>query len=305
MVRKRCCGTCVYSGRVRDGKKTRYVCSNVPDRPGRMVLRPRDGLCPRFRPRPVRTGKSEPKPSDDPWVRYIPLTQGKYAKVDASDYGWLSLHKWCAVRNGHTYYAERRHKGKSIPMHVEIMLPAEGYVVDHINGHGWDNRRGNMRNCTRAQNIRNRAKWQRACTSPYKGVSRNKRSGKYRAYVNYQGRRIHLGSFAREIDAARAYDRAARQYHGRFARLDFPEEWVTGDGKPVSPEAKTDDGGREADDGGQSTEDGRWIADNGGQPVGCVSRTIFIWRGPPASSGQKHGAYTNCFGIGPDEYEGA
>ncbi len=86
MVRKRCCGTCVYSGRVRDGVKTRYVCSNVPDHPGQCIAR-----------------------------------------------------------------------------------------------------------------------------------------------IGSQGKSIYLDTFQTDLDAARAYDRAARQYHGRFARLNFPEEWVTGE----------------------------------------------------------------------------
>jgi hypothetical protein len=74
MGKKPCCENCVYSGPIRDGDRTLYICSNVPDRPGQTVLRPSDGLCPHFRPRPARTDQSEPKPSGDPWVCYIPLT---------------------------------------------------------------------------------------------------------------------------------------------------------------------------------------------------------------------------------------
>jgi hypothetical protein len=229
MSRKRCCENCVYSGKVRDGDRTLYICSNVPGGLGQTVLRPPDGLCPHFRPNRRQTAWSEPKKSDDPWVRYIPLTQGLYAKVDASDYGWLSLHKWWAARAGHTYYACRRRNGKLVTMHQEIMVPAEGYVVDHIDGRGWDDRRSNLRNCTRTQNSRNRQKQSKPSTSQYKGVRRNRRTGKCRAYIGHQGKKIYLGTFWIEVEAARAYDRAARQYHGPFARLNFPEEWVTGE----------------------------------------------------------------------------
>ena len=99
MSRKRCCENCVFSGAVQDGAKTLYICSNVPDCPGQTVLRPPDGLCPRFRPRRGKPVPREPQ-SNDPWVRYIPLTQGLCAMVDASDFGWLSLHNWCAKRRG-------------------------------------------------------------------------------------------------------------------------------------------------------------------------------------------------------------
>jgi hypothetical protein len=234
MSQKRGCKNCVYSGPARAGDRTLCLCRNTPEAPGQAVVVPPDGACPHFRPRPVRTAQSEPRASDDPWVRHIPLTQGLYARVDASDYPWLSRHNWCAKHDGHTYYAMRRRHGKVIYMHQEIMLPAEGYVVDHINGHGWDNCRRNMRICTRNQNMRNRAKCTRPCTSPYKGVSRNRKTGQCIARIGYKGEKIYLGTFKTDREAARAYDRAAVLFHGPYARLNFPEEWVTGQWKPVS-----------------------------------------------------------------------
>ena len=149
MSPKRCCENCVYSGPVRDGEKILYICSNTPEAVGQTVLRTPDAVCPHFRPKDKRNVQRETKPSDDPWVRYIPLTQDLYAKVDASDYGWLSLHNWCVKRDGNTYYAMRRRDGEIVYMHQEITLPAEGYIVDHIDGAGWNNCRDNMCNCTR------------------------------------------------------------------------------------------------------------------------------------------------------------
>ena len=86
MSKKRNCENCVYSAQIRDGARTLYICSNTPDACGQTVVVRPDAACPRFRPKYVRTGRSEPKESDDPRVRYIPLTQGLYAMVDASDY---------------------------------------------------------------------------------------------------------------------------------------------------------------------------------------------------------------------------
>jgi len=130
MSKKRCCENCVYSGKVRDGQRTLYICSNVPGNPGQTVVVPPDGLCPHFRAKRGQPVRSEPKESGDPRARYIPLTDGLYARVDAGDYAWLSLHKWSAYRTAHTHYAYRRRSGEMIYMHQEIMVPAEGYVVD-------------------------------------------------------------------------------------------------------------------------------------------------------------------------------
>ncbi len=237
MRQKRCCENCVRSGRIRDGDRTLCICSNTPDSARQTVVVPPDGVCPHFRRKHVRTGKSAPKKSDDPWVRCIPLTQGQYAIVDADDYAWLSRHNWCAKKDGNTYYAQRRRNGKLISMHVEIMAPAEGYLVDHINGDARVNRRSNLRICTRSQNMRNRAKCRRPCTSQYKGVSRNRKTGQCIARIGYKGESHYLGTFKEDLEAARAYDRAARKFHGDFARLNFPEEWVTGQWKPVEEDA--------------------------------------------------------------------
>ncbi len=146
------------------------------------------------------------------------------------------------------------------------MVPAEGYVVDHINGHGGDCRRSNMRICTRSQNLRNRAKCCRPCTSPYKGVTRNKRTGKCRARINYKGEKIYLGTFDDEIEAARAYDWAAVFFHGPYTRLNFPEEWppdrrtavYTQHQAPptLKEQGKREDRRHKGKDRGQKTEDG-------------------------------------------------
>lgn len=92
--------------------------------------------------------------------------------------------------------------------------------VDHASGDRLDNRRVNLRPCTHAENQRNQGPSSRNA-SGYKGVSLYKRDGTYRASIAAHGRRRHLGYYSNPVEAARAYDAAARELHGEFARTNF------------------------------------------------------------------------------------
>lgn len=159
--------------------------------------------------------------------RRIPLTQGQYAIVDADDYYELIKYKWQACRSGNTYYARRMiyRNGKRIVIHMHrIVLSAPGgMLVDHINGNGLDNRKVNLRLATPEQNSRNRCAM-RGRSSKYKGVRYDRSRKIYRVWIRLNGKEVCLGRFKDEVEAAKAYDRAARKYHGEFARLNFPEK---------------------------------------------------------------------------------
>jgi len=95
----------------------------------------------------------------------------------------------------------------------------DGFVIDHINHNGLDNRKANLRLATFAQNARNSR--MRRNRSGYKGVCFTNDRGKYRAVIWHNNIRIHLGYFDSPISAAKAYDHAARKYHREFAVLNF------------------------------------------------------------------------------------
>jgi len=186
-------------------------CANHPRWPGQ--LREVPGVaCENYRAKP-----STPAGEG----RYIPLSDGQYALVDAADYEWLSQYHWHLCSGG---YAARSEKGKRILMHRQIMQPPKGMVVDHIDSQRANNCRANLRVCTYAQNQRNQRK-KRGSVSAFKGVGYLKNSQRCHAKLVFEGKTIWLGHFDCEVDAARAYDRAAVVYFGEFARLNFPKEW--------------------------------------------------------------------------------
>lgn len=151
-------------------------------------------------------------------MKKIKLTQNKYALVDDEDYEYLNQFKW--YYNGR--YAARREPGvnnKMQLMHRVILKPGDN-LTDHINGNGIDNRKCNLRIATHSENIRNTQK-QKGCTSKYKGVYWNKTDKIWRAKIFFNKKRIHLGSYDKEIDAAKAYNNKAKELYGQFARLNI------------------------------------------------------------------------------------
>lgn len=157
-------------------------------------------------------------------IMAIPLTQGLYALVDGKDYDWLMQRKWWAVKGGRSYYAVRQvgEKRKTIWMHREILNTPQGSFTDHINHNGLDNRKQNLRICTHSQNLRNQ-KLQQERTSKYKGVSWQKNCTMWVAFIGYKGKKIYLGAFDNEIEAAKKYDQKAKELFGEFAYTNFPQ----------------------------------------------------------------------------------
>jgi len=161
--------------------------------------------------------------------RRIRLTQDKFAIVDPDDYPRLSIYRWHANKTRDTCYAQRKvwdakqKKELTIKMHRQILNVPDSLLIDHINRNGLDNRKANLRPATYSQNVCNRPKSRYAPSrSKYKGLTWHKRKSKWHVRIRVEGRTISLGYFRDQIQAARAYDAAAREHHKDFAVLNFP-----------------------------------------------------------------------------------
>ena len=155
------------------------------------------------------------------------MAQPQYAKVEPADYKRLRGYEWLSKKGKNSFYAQRlvptgkAGKETLVYMHQEVIEVPEGMVVDHINHDGMDNREANLRAATYSQNLYHRKKRSGAKYSKYKGVSWKKVNRKWVARIGFEKKEIHLGYFHSEIEAAKAYDRAAIKYHGEFASLNF------------------------------------------------------------------------------------
>ncbi len=166
-------------------------------------------------------------------MREIPLTKGYVAIVDDEDYAALAGDRWFVIDQGLRRYAWRweyardgRGTRRRLIMHRLIVQAPSHLEVDHIDGDGLNNQRSNIRLCSKSQNQGNQRI--RSGTSRYKGVhwSAGKLKWEAKIKVSVDGRKLtrYLGRYADEAEAGRAYDAAARERWGEFARCNFPEQ---------------------------------------------------------------------------------
>jgi len=139
-------------------------------------------------------------------MKTIELTKGRIALIDDADYSLVSSYNWRAVLCGAKWWyavwdTRRNNARPKLYMHRLIIQAARGQMVDHINGNGLDNQRGNLRLCTNSQNQHNSTStWG---SSLHRGVRLDRRTGKWGAAIRIYGKVKWLGTFDDEEEAAR------------------------------------------------------------------------------------------------------
>jgi hypothetical protein len=159
--------------------------------------------------------------------RRIYLDEGQWTIVDPQDYYSFGGFKWCVMGRKGRFYAVRGVKIspeeiKMVRLHRAIMKAPEDKLVDHGNRNTLDNRRANLRLATYSQNSCNCRRNKTKTSSRFRGVCFHKRDGCWTARIHYEGKAKWLGRFDSELEAAKAYDEAAKKCHGEYASLNFP-----------------------------------------------------------------------------------
>lgn len=161
----------------------------------------------------------------------ISLSRGLYTMIDEEDFDRVSAYTWHASGRYGGFYASRTYQQDSrkisVYLHRFLMDAQPGQEVDHINGDRLDNRRtANLRICTHGQNMAN-AKGRDYGRSAYKGVSPVTQTGRWAAFIGGHASHEYVGTFNTDVEAAEAYDLAARARYGAFARTNFPPDHIS------------------------------------------------------------------------------
>lgn len=168
-------------------------------------------------------------------MKVLRLKKGSEVLMDNEDFSLISQLPW-HIAKGYARTSTKTKKFKrlfphwdgkalGVYMHQLVLGLSIDLDIDHHDGHTLNNQKFNLRLATRSQNIGNSVS--NVGTSKYKGVyfsSRKGRADSWVAEITLHRAKRYLGAFQLEVDAARAYDRAAFLLFGPYARFNFPED---------------------------------------------------------------------------------
>lgn len=145
-------------------------------------------------------------------------------QIDEADRHVLQSRNWIITRSAYVsaqWYDPAVKRCRTELLHRVLMNAGHGEFVDHANGDTLDNRRSNLRKCTKRQNQQNSRKRRTYCGRPTKNRLKgaHPQGKRWSARIRIDGRYHYLGSFDTEESAHAAYCEAARAHHGEFARV--------------------------------------------------------------------------------------
>lgn len=147
-------------------------------------------------------------------MKLLPLTKGKFVKIDDEDFVWVSKYKLFASAhksNYASYCVLKEGKWKSILLHRTLAKAKKGQIVDHINGDTLDCRKANLRVVKQRTNVVSGIKVTRAI-----GAYLDKRRGVWNSRIRISPtKRIHLGSYKTKDEASSAYKLAVQKHHAK------------------------------------------------------------------------------------------
>jgi hypothetical protein len=144
----------------------------------------------------------------------IPLSKNRITIIDAEDWEKVSKYKWAAKEGPYTCYAAAARHG--LLMHRLIMATPRGFLTDHIDRDGLNNRRSNLRIATQSQNLVN----SKTSGKLLRGVEKSGRG--FAARITVKGKKLYLGTFNTELEAHEAHINKSIEIYGEFV----PQELI-------------------------------------------------------------------------------
>ncbi len=150
-------------------------------------------------------------------MKQIKLTKGLYALVDDDKFDLLNQYSWSAnySKKDNCYRATAWIQGRNQWMHrIVLNLDSKDLKVVHLNGNRLDNRIENLKVVTLIQ-VNGTRITKKISKSGYRGVYKVKNG--YSARIMKDSKHIGLGTYPTKEEAAREYNKAAREYFGELA----------------------------------------------------------------------------------------
>lgn len=152
-------------------------------------------------------------------VNIIYLTKDKQCLVDKEDYDMLVKYRWSYGTHGYAHSRINKHKPLQLMHRLILNIKDRNVIVDHIDGNKLNNKKENLRICSRAENIRHRSNLTKTNKSGKVGVCFSKKNQKWKAYIQINKKMKTLGSFNNIEDAIKVRIEAEKKYFGEFSPI--------------------------------------------------------------------------------------